>query len=328
MTPNERKAVCWVVTDGRAGNERPALALAEAMARLAPLAIIKNRVALAEPWRRLPRFALGDPFARLAATSDALSPPPPALWIACGRAATALTIAAKRKYPATFTIQLQDPRAPLALFDLVIPPTHDGLEGPNVFPIIGAPVGSAPNRAPTRDGKRVAVLVGGPNRAFAFGEKDAARIAAQLSALAATGAELFVTTSRRTPAPAAEALRRSLEGVAKTFWRAGGDAPAGNPYPAMLGEADFILVTEDSVNMAVEAAATGKPVYVLRLARKPFSPARKFDAFHQSLAARGAARRFEGALERWRYEPLDETARAAREAVRRWQEFSRGRVVR
>jgi mitochondrial fission protein ELM1 len=39
----------------------------------------------------------------------------------------------------TFVVQTQDPRAPLDRFDLVIPPQHDGLTGPNVFPILAPP---------------------------------------------------------------------------------------------------------------------------------------------------------------------------------------------
>ena len=35
-----------------------------------------------------------------------------------------------------------------------------------------------------------------------------------------------------------------------------------NPYPGILGVADAIIVTSDSVNMASEAAITGKPVLI------------------------------------------------------------------
>ena len=54
-------------------------------------------------------------------------------------------------------------------------------------------------------------------------------------------------------------------------WDGGGD----NPYLALLADADAIFVTPDSVNMASEAAATGRPVYVLRLA--PHRGAAKFE---------------------------------------------------
>lgn len=323
--------VCWVVTDGRAGIEAQALGLAEAIARLTPLSIVRKRVRVRAPWKWLPRALSGDAFARLGAESDALDPPSPDLWIGCGRLSVPLTIGVKARSPATFTIMLQDPRAPLSRFDLVIAPDHDGLAGPNVVPIVGS-TNRVSGRAATRmagggargGGLTVAVLIGGPNRAFRLGAREAMRIAGDLQNIAATGASLLVTTSRRTPAEASAVLEAALKPAARAFWRAGVDNDRDNPYPLMLDGADAVLVTEDSVNMAVEAAATGRPVFIIKLPRKLFASARKFDAFHASLRARGAARDFDGHPDRWRleewaYAPLDETARAAREVVARWR---------
>jgi mitochondrial fission protein ELM1 len=45
---------------------------------------------------------------------------------------------------------------------------------------------------------------------------------------------------------------------------------------------------------------------------------KKFAAFHQELNQRGVARPFIGALETVSYSPLDETNRAARELLRRF----------
>lgn len=316
-----RRRTCWVVTDGRAGVEAQALGLAEAVALRAPLSISRKVISVRKPWQSLPRVLWGDPFSRLDAASDALAPPFPDLWIGCGRLSVPLTIAVKQRSASTFTVQAQDPRAPAALFDLVIPPRHDRLAGDNVFPIIGAPIRRRPTRAPAaaRAGAHpVAVLIGGPNRAFRMTGDDADAIGAELKALADKGARLSVTTSRRTPPDVAARLFDRLHDVAGVFWRAGVDDDADNPYPAMLDEADAIVVTEDSVNMATEAAATGKPVHILLLRRKPFASAAKFDAFHDALRRYGAARPFNGALEPWSYPPLDETARAAAEVLRRW----------
>ena len=43
------------------------------------------------------------------------------------------------------------------------------------------------------------------------------------------------------------------------------DGEGENPYFGLLGLADFLVVTCDSVNMVSEAASTGKPVYVADL---------------------------------------------------------------
>ncbi|MNJ45082.1 hypothetical protein D3C77_401620 [compost metagenome] len=78
----------------------------------------------------------------------------------------------------------------------------------------------------------------------------------------------------------------------------------------MLDAADHVMVTEDSANMATEAASTGKPVHILPMvARK--APG-KFARLHADLRAHGAARPFDGTLTPWTYAPLNETERAAR----------------
>ena len=69
------------------------------------------------------------------------------------------------------------------------------------------------------------------------------------------------------------------------------DGEGPNPYFAFLKFADHILVTEDSANMAAEAASTGAPVHILPMI--PLKPADKFSRLHADLRERGAARPFE-----------------------------------
>jgi hypothetical protein len=69
-------------------------------------------------------------------------------------------------------------------------------------------------------------------------------------------------------------------------------------------------VTEDSTNLA---AATAEPIYILPLAGVRAKQAR----LHAGLAERGTARPFAGRLEPFSYPPLDETARAAGDILRR-----------
>jgi mitochondrial fission protein ELM1 len=104
-------------------------------------------------------------------------------------------------------------------------------------------------------------------------------------------------------------MRDRLKALPGLIW----DGEGENPYFAFLGTADVILVTEDSANMPTEAAATGKPVYLLRM---DGAQARK-RRFHAELAALGVIRWFDGALESWSYTPLRETERAAAEVLRR-----------
>ena len=152
------------------------------------------------------------------------------------------------------------------------------------------------------------MLIGGPNAVFQMPDAVIRRIAGDLAAVAATGAGLMVTFSRRTGPVAEAAFREALKGGNVTIW----DGTADNPYFAYLALADHIIVTEDSASMVSEAATTGKPISILRL--EGGSP--KFDRFHKAMAARGITRDFAGHLDHWTYPPIDETERAA-EAVRR-----------
>jgi mitochondrial fission protein ELM1 len=123
------------------------------------------------------------------------------------------------------------------------------------------------------------------------------------------GGSLLLTFSRRTPDAAKRVMRERLNALPGLIW----DGDGENPYFAFLGAADVILVTEDSANMPTEAAATGKPVYLLRM---DGGQARK-RRFHKELAALGITRWFGSELESWSYTPLRETERAAAEVLRR-----------
>jgi mitochondrial fission protein ELM1 len=152
---------------------------------------------------------------------------------------------------------------------------------------------------------RVAVLIGGANAVYRTPPAICARIAAEIAALSAQGDGLMVTFSRRTGPELESAIREALASVAANaaIW----DGTGENPYFGYLGLADHVLVTEDSASMVSEAAATGKPISVLRLQ----GGSRKFRRFHESMRAHGITRDFDGSLEEWAYPPLDETGRAA-----------------
>ena len=310
-----------VVSDGRAGIENQALGLAEAIQRLTPADITIKRIAWRAAFDKLPT-AFKIP-AMLAPSSDAPFPARgeawPDLWIATGRATLPLSLAARRLSGGrTFVVQTQDPRLSPARFDMVVAPAHDGLSGDNVFEITGSPHRITPTRlaeaAPAFDDRlsglphpRVAVLVGGRSKAFDLPEAHAARLADDIArAVEAVGGALLLTFSRRTPQSAQAAMTARLSSLPGWIWDGKGD----NPMFAFLHAADHVLVTEDSANMATEAASTGKPVHILPMV--PLKPAGKFTRLHAELQAHGAARPFDGTLTPWTYEPLAETDRAAR----------------
>jgi hypothetical protein len=304
--------VTWAITDGRAGILNQARGLAEAVG----LPIEVKTVHPRPPWTWLPVTLWPAPFAALGPDSATLAPPWPRVVIGCGWRSIPFVLAIKRRSGgATFAVQLQNPRVDPKRFDLVVPPEHDGLTGENVVPILGSPNGitqAALDAAAARWTKtlerlprpRVAVLVGGTSKSHRFADDDARELASRLKTLASQGHGLMVTTSRRTGETQTRIIRDALTGTQSYVFDGVGD----NPYLGILSLADAILVTSDSTNMAVEAAATGKPVHIAHL---PGGGA-KFDRLHASLTTKGIARPFTGAIERWTYEPLNETARVAR----------------
>lgn len=303
--------VSWVVTDGRAGLVNQARGLAEAIG----LPIEVKTVAPLLPWTILPVTMWPATLSSLNAKSSKLEAPWPRVAVGCGWRSIPYMLEIKRRSGGrTFTVQLQDPRIDPKHFDLIVPPEHDHVVGVNVVSIVGSPNGIT--RAKLDDARakwsaaldalprpRVAVLIGGASNSHRFGEDDARALAHQLKALAAKGAGLMITTSRRTGDKQTKAIKDTLAGTRAYIWDGAGD----NPYLGLLASADAVLVTSDSTNMVVDAATAGAPVYIVDI---PGGDP-KFDALHRRLAELGIARNFGGEIERWRYTPLNETARVA-----------------
>ncbi len=306
----------WAVSDGRAGNARQAEALAAALSPRAEALHLEPRA----PWRwlaprRLPASAcaFGDAFAtHLDDTPD--------VAIGCGRqAALATRLAGAR---GARTVQILDPRIDPRLWDLVVVPEHDSLRGPNVLVVRGSlhPVDDA-WLADARDafpalgalpGPRTAVLLGGDSRHGRFDVDAFEHLASRLDAIVARdGGSLLLTASRRTSPEVRDALRARYAERAALVWIDGRDGP--NPYAGMLGWADRIVCSSDSVNMLSEACATRAPVFVFAPGPLDGAPQR----FVDGLLADGRARAFEDALPDFDVVPLRETARIAAEVRER-----------
>lgn len=308
-----------VLTDGAAGNERQALALATAMG-VTPRVV---RIRLPRPWSWFaPHLKLGAWRALPRALHQELAAGRPDIVIGCGRAA-ALATALVRAETGAFAVQILDPRAPPDAWDLVIAPAHDALAGDNVLTTIGSLNAITPARLAAAalehpqlaalPGPRTAVLVGGPTGAARI---DAAYVADLLQHLARwrarEGGSFLATTSRRTPPAVAETLRASA-GPDDRVYSGAHDGP--NPYLAFLAHAQRIVVTPDSVNLVSEACATGRPVYCL--VREPVRG--KLAAFHRALLDTNRIRPLEAEPVPYEPVPLRETQAVADEVLRRFR---------
>jgi uncharacterized protein len=302
---------CWVVTDGKAGMESQCLGLAEALG----LEPVVKRVALRKFWRAVtPYIRFGGP-AQFAANSDVLVPPWPGILIASGRQSVAAALWVKKcSGRRTIAIQVQNPGIAWRRFDLIIAPEHDRLTGPHIVSTRGAlhrmtPAMLARNAAlwsarfSHLPRPYIAVLMGGTNAIYRLGAEEAAGLAAKLKSCAKNvGGSLLITPSRRTGQEAIAALAAGVGEVPFFIW----DMQHKNPYFALLGLADYIVVTCDSVNMISEAASTGKPVYVETLPGGSAKSSRFLDPLRED----GIIRDFSGALAPYGYTPLDDMTRA------------------
>ncbi len=304
--------MAWTLSDGHAGNVRQAHALVAALGLTSRDWVLAARA----PWRwaaprRLPwaSGAFGVELAQALAQA-------PTLAVGCGRQAALATRLVGEA--GAQTVQVLDPRIPTRHWGLVIAPEHDGLRGTNVIRLFGSlnPVddlwlaagrgdfptfGSLPRPLTT-------VLVGGPSAHASFDDAVFEALGTRLEAMQRRdGGSLLVTTSRRTPAAIVARLRSRLAVLPGLVWTGPGDGP--NPYAGLLGWADRIVCTADSVNMLSEACATNAPVFVVGTERLRGRPRRFVDALVQL----GRVRPLDDAFEGFAVTPLRETARVAAE---------------
>ncbi len=290
--------------------ENQCIGLAEALGFLP----IVKRVKLRTPWKQLVPFLRHGFRHAFSAKGDLVAPPWPDVLISCGRAGIAASLYVRKESRkggarGTFTVHIQNPVIDPSRFDLVVVPRHDQLIGPNVITtrgslhritaeILSREADKFLPQVAHLEAPRIAVLIGGANSVYSFTSREMRVLAAQLAEVAAQQGSLMITTSRRTGEENVAVLVECLKNTNCYIW----DGKGTNPYFGMLGVADTILVTCDSVNMVCEACTTGKPVMVIGLP----GGSEKFRRFHQAMRDDGFTRPFEGRVEKWSYPPLDE----------------------
>ncbi len=305
-------AAPWVISEGLAGLRAQALGLAEAAGLSAELRELQP----AAPWKWIAAKFWPNP---LAAVPDAVRAPLPSLAIGCGGMAGAVLAALRRH--SMRVVQVQNPRMDIRRFDLIVAGRHDELTGPNVFVTRTALHRVTPARlaagaeawrdrlAPYRR-PLVAVLLGGSNGRYRLDQQSGARLAGELATMAGRDkVGIVVTPSRRTDRAVTDLIRQALAPCGGWVW----DLTGENPYFGMLALADLIIVTQDSMSMISEAAATTVPVMFAPL---PGSWKRQ-RLFLRPLLDEDRVRPFGGHFSTWPVNPLNDTPAAAAEMRRR-----------
>ena len=305
-------AAALILSEPLAGLQAQAIGLAEAARLPHELRALTPR----PPWKWVAAKLWPRP---LTAVADSLRGPLPGLVIACGGMGAAVAAALRRGGRAV--VQVQHPRLDPRRFDLVVVNRHDGLTGPNVVVTRTALHRASPERlaaaaAAWRDRfahlprPLVAALIGGSNGRYRLDAAVATQLAGSLAGMMQRDrVGLAITPSRRTDPEAVRVLRRTLEPLGAWIWDGSGD----NPYFGMLGLADGIVVTQDSVSMISEAAATAAPVMIAPLPGR----SRRQALFLDGMLTEDRVRWFQGRFATWKVAPLDDTPLAAAELRRR-----------
>ena len=211
----------WGITGGRRGNDVLVEGVATALG--GPFRLIHTDLSPPYKWLAPYRLAEG-----AAARDDQIAPPFPDMVIASGRQAVPHARFIKRaSRGAVFTVFLQDPIVSPRHFDFVWAPAHDRCAG--AMRTLLSPHGmtqdllhTAADKMKARllpdtvRGKKIAVLIGGPNSVYPFAADEMQKLADGLAALAAQGHFLIITLSRRSPDAYAEKLRAACPMAAIT----------------------------------------------------------------------------------------------------------------
>ncbi|WP_341760476.1 mitochondrial fission ELM1 family protein [Candidatus Endowatersipora endosymbiont of Watersipora subatra] len=305
----------WCLTTGKQGHEQQALGILESLVRnpvvkrvfprnieslLAPYLPVKENSEICQPW--------------------------PDIVITSGRQSAAYAkLISKRSAGRTFTVILQDPKAPPSWFDFLWVNTHDSISGPNVMKTLTTPHRITPQRLcqdqidlikriKDLPSPYIALILGGANSVYPFTLDDAKIIGRETAQLAKKrNASILITPSRRTGKDQLYEILKGLENSPHWVW----NEKAKNPYFGILGLCQEIIVTCDSVNMMSEAVSTGKPVHITKLRKKRKS---KFDGFHQALIETGAVRWLNEMNNSWTYRPINSHQMIVNEILYRYHD--------
>lgn len=111
---------------------------------------------------------------------------------------------------------------------------------------------------------RWALLIGGDGSGYQYAEEDWQHLASAAKALAQRHQiRWLITTSRRTPKAAFQALQDTLDASVCDLL-IDGSKPSNIPIEALLGGGERIFCSEDSMSMLAEAIAMNRPVMSLQ----------------------------------------------------------------
>ena len=313
-----KEPIVWVLVDKRVGNANQAIELAQTIGKKYEIKKIEYN-----SFGSLPNYFLNIFPIHIKKTvlTSLTNEPLPDVIISAGRRTAVLALYFKKLSNARIKIiQIMRPNIKTNQFDLIILPQHDSFNYtlPNIVRIIGALTNVRDKIQKSQsdfDSKYpdikhyIAVIIGGSTKGYKLTLDNAELLSKTLTNISQSHSmPLFITFSRRTPDVVKSHFIQNFVWPHIIYDPLSEDA---NPYPAILGRAEYIISTTDSISMCSEAVSTGKPVYVFC---PPSFKLKKHNYFIQQLVDLGLARRLDlsaNNLEKYNYEPLTEISKVA-----------------
>ena len=313
-----KSPIVWVLVDSRIGNANQAIELAQTIGKQYEIKNVEYNSFVFLPSYFLSIFPI---HIKKAVLSNLKREPLPDVVISAGRRTAALALYLKKLSNGKIKIiQIMRPNIKPNEFDLIILPQHDSFNYtlPNIVRVIGALTNVRDKIQKSQsdfDSKYpeiknyIAVIIGGSTKGYKLTLDNAQLFSKILTNISQNHSlQLFITFSRRTPDIVKSYFKQNFVWPTVIYDPLSGES---NPYPAILGRAEYIISTTDSISMCSEAVSTGKPVYVFC---PPSFKLKKHNYFIQQLVDLGLARRLDPSinnLEKYDYEPLAEISKVA-----------------
>ena len=298
---NFEKLKIWAVTDGSQGMISQVNGLAKQLSNN-----IKDiKTDLIFPWNKLQPGLL--PSFKWIFKNKIPINEQPNIIISCGRKSVYFSLYFKKKYKKIINIHIQNPRVSSKNFNYIICPNHDKLYGKNIINSVGA-LHHFNKSNNSSNQKTLTCIFGGDNQHYYFDNNEANKLCNKLIQIKKNHSEikLIIITSRRTSDSVKQIIIKKI-GKIGSVWVGKGN----NPYENAIHNSSYFIVTSDSTSMISETAISGKPIYVYHLPFKRRS--KRILDFHKEFIQLGITRNLENLkqLEKWTYDPLNESERIA-----------------
>ena len=282
------KIPCLVIGDGTKGMQSQSIALAKS------IGLDYKLIEIRPFWlsRIFPVLFAGRFSIPLSSNDKILHSYQSKILLTCGSRMAGISIGLKRylkkKNTNLFTIHIQNPKLSMKNFDILVVPEHDNIKGDNIILSRGS-LHEINEETLKKFHKKISsitlkniknhivVLVGGNTKNQKVSEYISNNFVNEIKRIQTIfQSKIIICPSRRTPN---FLINKLIEARIQNCDVTQITNELENPYPGIMFNSKFILVTTDSINMLSESTDTGKPVFIFDL----FKPRNKKYSYISSL---------------------------------------------